>query len=102
MGDVRIIQTKGSWDMARKILSSTIQLGNKLQGAGKQGERSALSNRTHLHVSLDIHHQQHVPLQGTITPLVIIIFMAKTVVTGIKLGAGICISFYRYYVSRQN
>ena len=27
--------------------------------------------------------------------------MAETLVTGITLGVGICISFYRYYTSRQ-
>ena len=58
-------------------------------------------NRTNLHVSLDIHHQQRVPLPGAISPLVMIMFMAETVVTGITLSAVLCILFYRYYVSRQ-
>ena len=88
--------------MARQILNLIIRLGKKLQGLGEQGEHYAHSNRTHLHVSLDIHHQQRVPLPGTISPLVMKMFMAKTVVTGITLGAGICILFYMYYVSRQN
>ena len=61
-----------------------------------------ISNMTHLHVFLDIHHQQHVPLRRTINPLVMIIFMAETEVMGITLGAVISILFYRYYVSRQN
>ena len=77
-------------------------MGNKSQETGGQDERPALSNRTHLHVSLDIHHHQRVPLPGTISPLVMIMFMAKTVVKAITLGAEICILLYRYYISRQN
>jgi len=56
----------------------------------KRGDRISilLLNRTHLHMSLDIHHQQQVSLPETIFLLMMIMFMAKTILTRIPSGAG--------------
>ena len=56
----------------------------------KRGDRISilLLNRTHLHMSLNIHHQQRVSLPETIFLLMMIMFMAKSVLTRIPSDAG--------------